>query len=292
MAPTTDGYWVANGLVLNTLAYGITTLGGREGIPPRVGENVTAGRRHGRRKVAKRFDQRVLSLAMFVVGRNEDGSASTAGPHEQWRSNIEKLKVALGAEDVYLEQYKRTAEGVIHLWTWAECSNTMPLEVQDKGGGGAAKIVIDMTMPDPLWYGDVQHGRLSAPIAADGLVFPVVFPITFGNEGSPGAATIRNTGTWRSDRLSLRINGPVTAPKVTHVDAQAELSFDIRLEEGDYLDVDMLDRTVTLNGTANRGGVLMPGSKWFGLEVGDNEIQFRAELGTGNVDVSWSSAYL
>lgn len=109
--------------------------------------------------------------------------------------------------------------------------------------------------------------------SSGGLVFPFVFPFTFGTAGAGGQVTVVNTGTV-AVRPVLTVTGPVDTPILENVTAGKKLRFNIVLASTDTLTVDLDARTVLLNGTASRRSALTPDSQWWELAVGSTTIRY------------------
>ncbi len=155
MTITTEETWSVNGTILNTLAYNIETLSGREGIPPRRGSNVVIPYKPGRLWVPKLEDERPLTLAMWVRDADVNGvqAATATARRAQLRDNIETLKNLFGVFDelLTLERKIRLGSGLVTRTAEAECVGTMPFEWVE-GHFSFAKFVADLVMPDPYWY--------------------------------------------------------------------------------------------------------------------------------------------
>jgi hypothetical protein len=99
---------------------------------------------------------------------------------------------------------------------------------------------------------------------AGGLVFPLVFPLTFGSGLAGGNMALTNTGsvtTWPT----WQIAGPVTGPVIANVDTGEQLAFDpaFAVLAGQTLVIDTDARTVTLQGVNRRSSLFT--ANWFGL---------------------------
>lgn len=123
-----------------------------------------------------------------------------------------------------------------------------------------------------------------------GLVFPKAFPWTFtGSAG--GDVTVNNAGTATAYPL-LRVYGAASAPSITF--GTKALNFTGSIGAGDYLEIDLFERTVKLNGTTNRLNLLdIASSRWFGLPVGSNILRMAAGTydPSARVDVIMRDAY-
>lgn len=125
-----------------------------------------------------------------------------------------------------------------------------------------------------------------------GLTFPEAFPWSFtGSAG--GQCVVTNSGTATAYPI-LRIYGSASAPVITHIESGKTLTFSGSVGAGDYLEVDLFERTVKLNGTTNRINLLdIANTTWFGLTRGTNTLRMSAGSfdGTARVDVLSRHAY-
>lgn len=75
MTNSTDQFWSADGVSLQTLAWNISTWGGdRQAPPPLRGDNITIPYATGQTWYRKIPDSRSITLNMWVEGCNSDGS--------------------------------------------------------------------------------------------------------------------------------------------------------------------------------------------------------------------------
>jgi hypothetical protein len=66
----------------------------------------------------------------------------------------------------------------------------------------------------------------------------------------------------------------VTNPGVEHIESGSTLRFNIIINRGSFLDIDLRNKTVVLDGSASRRFTLDPSSRWFSLQPGNNNIRF------------------
>lgn len=164
------------------------------------------------------------------------------------------------------------------------------IDISDKGSRG---FVWSLTVvaADPRRY-SADSAQPSTGLPVVGAVgrtynrtYPYSYPIPAGGTGS---VFFNNLGDYDQTPAVITIWGPVINPWVAHVQTGRTLAFGITLLEGQRLVIDLLARTVLLNGTASRAGAVTPGSAWFMLTRGLNEVQFRGDAGpsgTGAVPV-------
>jgi len=146
---------------------------------------------------------------------------------------------------------------------------------------------------DPRLYALTESSTaISLPTSSGGLTFSVTPPITFGSVSTGGEGDLSNAGTFQTGPV-VNITGPVTNPKLTNVTTGEVWEYNGTVASGDYLLVDMEDRTVLLNGTASRYSNLTAASVFWDLEPGTNTIQYRASAYTASTATfTWRSAWV
>lgn len=159
---------------------------------------------------------------------------------------------------------------------------------------GYLRAAGELRVLDPYRYANgEQTGSTGLASTSGGLTYPSTFPLTYGTVSS-GSVICTNTGTAPA-RLTGRItalSGGLTSPRATLIDTGEVLAFDgLVLAAGQWLDLDWLDRTVLLNGTASRSSALTrPLSSWFTLAPGANTVQLSGG-GNGLLELAWRSAW-
>jgi hypothetical protein len=147
-------------------------------------------------------------------------------------------------------------------------------------------FVVTLRMSSPKFYSvdeEVFSTGAIAPVA-QGIIPPVIPPITIQPSEEGGVVTVFNKGTAPADPL-LRIWGPITSPEVRNEAVPASLDFlGVSLLSGDFLDINFHTRQILLNGVSDYGrkrrgdwwdrGIpgLIPGNnrlKVFGTDVAD-----------------------
>ncbi|WP_298330337.1 phage tail domain-containing protein [Haloactinopolyspora sp.] len=149
------------------------------------------------------------------------------------------------------------------------------------------RVTLALHATDPRLYGASSTGSVGLQLPSGGLIFPLTFPMVFGS-ASPSTVTVDNTGNVES-RPVLTITGPVTNPVVsnTSVAGAPALTISNPLQTGytvlagDQLVIDMDLRTVSYyaggvgaGNPADRRGWIAPGSSWWTLQPGVNDVEF------------------
>jgi hypothetical protein len=153
---------------------------------------------------------------------------------------------------------------------------------------------VELEAGDPRIYeADQRDITLRPPIGITGLVFPLTFPLDFGDEGT-GLANAVNIGTMPTYPV-VTFHGPITNPTIVNTTTGERLEVDLGLPAGSTLVVDFAARSILLNGDpgASRYAFLSTDSTWFKFYQGPNLIQV---VGSGTdsrtfADVEYSSAW-
>lgn len=159
---------------------------------------------------------------------------------------------------------------------------------------GIVLCVARFEATDPAFYGLERTvvGHLGASVG--GLTFPHTFPHTFGT-ANVGGVNLTNEGNTDSERLLITLSTEGSAlvnPRLELVATGQALQFDLTLDPGHTLVIDMAAASVKLDGTASRSGSLRhPGSTWWALPPGTNTVRFGG-TGTGRMTVQYRPAWI
>lgn len=132
----------------------------------------------------------------------------------------------------------------------------------------------------------IQNALMADTSAPGGLDVPFVIPAVHID----GSVVAEVTGNAPA-KASLRIDGPVIFPEVHHLESGRSLTFDLILEDDQWLEIDLDRRTVLLNGQASRRGRMR--GQWFELTPGTNTLAFAADSNDrdASLTVTWRDAY-
>ncbi len=149
---------------------------------------------------------------------------------------------------------------------------------------GDAKCTFVAT--DPVKYGDETSVTIGLGSGGAGFVLPATLPGVLGGGSTSGIGSVPNAGStpveWTCD-----ITGPVTNPRIEHIESGRFLQLATTLAAGQTLTLDSGTGAVLFGGTAPRPSWLASGSRWFTLAPGSNSIRFVADLGTGTAIVTY-----
>lgn len=291
------GEWIYDSPVsLATLAFNISTLAGREGIPIADGENLRTSAVAGRRWLPKTPDQKTLSLGMWVQGTTEEGDIpQDIYLRTQFWENYNMLKQLFAVWDRQLLLRRRvpTRYGIITQQTWVEPSSSMDLEPT---GPMRATFTIDLLMNDPFWRA-LEQSSDPVPVAVHGgqRRYPRTYPLEYGSFGQTGIFTLFNDGTHEA-RLIAEIHGAVENPIMFNMDTNERfrLETDVELAAQDVIEVDFYYRTIKLKGSGSRYWWLDRTTDWLHARPGYQRLQFSHEgyAETPYIVWRWEPAYL
>ena len=159
-------------------------------------------------------------------------------------------------------------------------------------GGQAFGFQMQLTAPDPRKYGPAVEVATGLSGSTGGLVFPMSFPLDFGSSAG-GSVALVNDGTVKSWPV-LRINGPVSNPRILNPVNGDQLRIGLTLGIGDYLDIDTSARTVLLQGTASRRGAVSATGEWLPVPPGGASFTFGGDTyeAAASLTVSARSAWI
>lgn len=169
-----------------------------------------------------------------------------------------------------------------HLTRCATVRLSGQVELQDVSAN-MFSFGLTVTATDPRRYGvDRITQSTLLPIGIGvGRTYNRTFDYTYGGGGGEsGAIFIDQIGDYDQTPAVITIVGPVIDPRVEHVQTGRYLAFTLTVEWGEELVIDLAAQTALLGGHANRAHTLTPGSAWFHLVPGENEILFRGSPGT------------
>lgn len=161
-----------------------------------------------------------------------------------------------------------------------------------------AKLSLQFECADPNKYGLVlKNNALGLTgITTDGLIYPLVYPLTYGTPRQPSTGTITNEGNIETP-LRIYFRGPLNNPSLINQTTGKKLRFVISLGETDILSVDTRTGAVLLNGTVDRlytRDTTSSPIRLFTAVPGDNSMRFAADsYGIGaQVAFEWRDAVI
>lgn len=209
------------------------------------------------------YSARVISLAGTAIAPDRVGMLAA-------KDRIKACITARSKSLLRVEEDHLTRQALVRL--------TDQIDLADKGSTGFTWTLV-VTADDPRRYAaEPMIGSTRLPAAEDvGRTYPRTYPRTYGGytPGHSGAVQVTQRGDYDLTPARISISGPVADPRIAHVQSGRMLGFALTVPIGQTLDIDLGAKTALLNGTASRVGTLVPGSAWFLLSPGANEVQFR-----------------
>lgn len=139
---------------------------------------------------------------------------------------------------------------------------------------------LTVACPDSLLYGPQTFAQtsLSGTAAGTGRVWPRAWPTDYGVPAgvTPGAVSLSNGGT-ASYWPRLRIDGPVPNPTVTLVETGDSVHFDGTVAAGQWLDFDLANRRVLLNGQVSVRSQVSSSGAWLAVPPGGGSVSWTAD---------------
>jgi len=229
---------------------------------------------HGASYRGYRLDERVMQIGLALRAASWDDMYLQRGELLEWLSPVADAPLIL--------RFTLPDDTVRQIDCY--CTDGPTYGRKDALGHLIQKAVIQLTAVDPAWYDPERQAvqAVSGPSGGDGWDFPLTGKWTFGGQTVDVESAVDYAGTW-IEYPEILINGPISDPKITHVETGETLDFDgTVLAEGESLTIDLRYgyKTVVDQDGANQVGALTADSdlaSWH-LQPGDNTVRFE---GTG-----------
>jgi hypothetical protein len=156
-----------------------------------------------------------------------------------------------------------------------------------------APFSLTLIAPDPTIYDNSSTGLNTVvmnPVLGGGITWPITWPITWSAGTQP--ITIINSGNVVIYPL-ITLTGAMTNPTILNVTTGQFFTITgLTTSAGDVLVIDLLNRSVILNGGSVLSYVVLT-SSWWPLIPGSNTIKFTTTNSSDTVTgtLSWRSGY-
>lgn len=139
----------------------------------------------------------------------------------------------------------------------------------------AALWSMQLVAIDPRKYGTTeQTATVLLGAVTGGFVLPFTLPFTIDSVVTSDTITAINAGNHDAP-LMIRVFGPVINPKFFVPSLNLEMSLNLTLDVGEFVDIDSDKRSVLLGGTATRLSTFE--GDWLSVPPGSTDIRFLAE---------------
>lgn len=137
----------------------------------------------------------------------------------------------------------------------------------------------------------VNSGNITVRVSG-GVTLPATLPMTL-SPSSGGSATVNNPGNAPS-LPTIRLYGPLSNPAIGNATAGITLQLDYIIPSGSYVDIDMAEKTILLNGSSTLLSTKTGTSDWFPILPGVNNLTLENDTtsDTGYATVTFNPAYL
>lgn len=285
---TGDGQLEYNGYVLgDDVTTFMVSLTGWEDLPPIDSSNTLKPSSYGAWSGQKLPGQRILTwTGRFSTEENGD-----------WIDSLDALQraftIPMGTEELTIVVRTRSSTKLVF---GAVVQRAIPMDYTYSYYG--ASVTLQFECSDPRKYSlEETSVFIATPTdTADGLDYPLVYPLDYGVEDLASDLTLINAGSVPTP-VVLEFLGPADSPTLVNTTTGQQLGFDINLVDGDVLTVDTRVGTVLLNGSADRLYTRTLTSSpilGFYLVPGENEMHMFAETwdtGSG-VNITYRDASL
>jgi hypothetical protein len=230
---------------------------------------------HGEINTTKHYDSRQPVLNGVIFRDSEDGL---------W-SEYETILGALWGAVENERLLKWTREDSTALQTHVKLAAAFDPVLRAVDSGMFLRYQLAFDREDPRNYSQTQDAEVGEPLAdaAGGLTFPAPLNWQFSASGA-GEITVDNTGTIDTPGI-FRIYGYATSPQILNMATGERIAVNGTVSAGDYLEVDIADRSALLNSETDRTNLIdFSGTDWAAGEIVPGETTFR--LIAGNFDAS------
>lgn len=156
-------------------------------------------------------------------------------------------------------------------WRWVRIARaTLPRTSSNK-----FSYTIDIVAVDPFRYEDGQPDETGLPTAGTGHMWPMTWPIWWGEPGDPGRLTLSNEGTARAWPVFMVHGGTGEGFELEEVGTGRIIRFAQTLLVGSTAVVNSQDGTVLVDGVSR--STFLTRRDWFSVGPGETvQVQFRA----------------
>jgi hypothetical protein len=153
---------------------------------------------------------------------------------------------------------------------------------------------VEFFCPDPSYYNANDQTATLLYSPPTGRIYNRTYNLTYGGGSSVITTTITNTG-WATAYPIITINGPITNPQIGSVTSGDSLTFDGTYSDTDFIEVDLYNKLITLNGVSARN--LLTSGTWFSAPPGNSNFFLTGLAASTLVNVTkavveWNSAYI
>lgn len=170
-------------------------------------------------------------------------------------------------------------------------------DIEQAVATGVTPVQIQLQAEDPTIYArDLKIVTAvfdtTAPTLGRGYNRSYSYGYGASGQVAPGTLIIRNSG-FKEAKALIRISN-TDSPQIISDNEGKVISLKSYISGTDYMELDLRNRTVMLNGTTNRGNQMVTPTSWFMIQPGDNYLRLLgkpAGLGKPTMTVILQDAY-
>jgi len=213
-------------------------------------------------------------------------------PKQFWRERVMRIIVGTRADtSANYETYRRALMAAFN----TPHNGATDLKFTTQGGLALqSSFLLNAPIQAPFNAGEVTIGDARIEMIAED---PVLYGQTLNTQDitfAAGSGVIANAGNCPCYPTLIRVHGAITDAVLTQTTLTRTVSFTgLTIASGHFVDIDMLNETVLLDGLTNYYSYIDSDDFWW-LEDGDNTITISGTIGgSGNrkVAVSWRNGY-
>lgn len=232
------------------------------------------------------FQGRTITIEGYIIGRCTENCLAS------W----DLLKRTVGGTDMLLTVTLGNTRRQVQVMQ----SASAPLVKW--AGVNMLKFSLGLTSLSPYLFGmDLVSDKTGLPKTSGGMTFPYSFTTSATGSTSiwmwsetavSGYVWLQNNGTAPSP-VSIRIDGPVVNPQITHTGSDHVMAFNISLGSGHYILINGQTHEILVDGTDSACGRVKR-REWSQAEIGTNMWGFNASefSDEAKMTVSFYPAYL
>lgn len=244
----------------------ITRAEGLQGTPPIREVKTLRGQQSGAVFRSKWLDSRGITLEGEVIGSSIEDTFD----------ELDAIQKAFNATVTTTGTLKWTRDTAGQaLQAEVQLGSFSPLVLTD--GSNRIAYQVQLNAPDPRVY-DQSLSTATGTVVT--------------NAATGATCSFTNAGSYPTPPI-MRVYGGIVAP-VLRLPTGAGLTFTSTVASGDYLEIDVFNRTVKTNGSINAISGLNAGiSDWFELPTGSSTVKLTGSSITGSprVDLIYRSAW-
>lgn len=246
------------GMVANDGRYGISELSSPNDLPETRGKNPVVPLREGTIHSPKIFDERTISLGMWIVGDNR----------QDFQSRLDTLKQLLGRRQ--RQTLQRIMEDGSTREAQAEVARTLGFRKQ---GPAYGRFTVDFLLAEPHMRSDTLTDTGSVGISS-----------------SPHDFTLNNPGTAEDRSAIITFDGPLENPKLTNQDNGIWVGLIGILGAGSSYEINTAEFSIS---PTDYDILQHSGDNYFMvINPGDNAMRLETDTTGGSVRIQFYAPYL